>query len=93
MAKTLMKLSIAIAVCAGAMCLDVPASRAFGDAPWCAMISLGGGGIWWDCEYRTFEACGANADHAFCNLNPSPGPSMAAAAAPPEHRKRHTQRH
>src|ERR1700758_2094296 len=31
-------------------------SLAYGDAPWCAVINLGKH-VYWDCQYRTFEAC------------------------------------
>ena len=26
-------------------------------APWCAMIEIGKGSVYWDCQYRSFEDC------------------------------------
>jgi len=44
-------------------------------APWCAMIQLGHGGSYWDCQYYSFEDCyrrgnilGGN--RGFCNVSP-----------------------
>lgn len=96
MANTIMRLTIAIAAFALAMCFNIPAGRAgFGDAPWCAMINKGTGEVYLDCQYRTFEECrsAAAADRGFCNVNPAPGPSVPAAVAPPRHHKRHAQQH
>jgi hypothetical protein len=89
----IMRLTIAAAALAAAMCSDVPASRAFGDAPWCSAKNLGAGGVYWDCQYRTFEACYPNglADRGGCYLNPSPGPTTATTAAYPRHQKLHGQ--
>jgi hypothetical protein len=88
----IMRLTIAAAALAAAMCSDIPASRAFGDAPWCSVKS-GGDSVYWDCEYRTFEACYPNglADRGGCYLNPSPGPTTATTAAYPRHQKLHGQ--
>jgi hypothetical protein len=30
------------------------------EAPWCAVIELGRGSIYWDCQYRSFEECYRN---------------------------------
>jgi len=88
-----MKLAIAVAALTAAMCFDVPVSHAYGDAPWCAVVSLGAGEVVWDCQYRTVEACVPNViagNRGFCNPNPAwshrhpPGP-----AAPPHYRKRY----
>jgi hypothetical protein len=27
------------------------------NAPWCAVIGLGPGTVYWDCQYGSFEAC------------------------------------
>ena len=90
--RTTTKLAIAAAagVTTGSM-FGASAGYAYGDAPWCAVISLGKGDVYWDCQYRTVEECGPNViagNRGFCNLNPWPGP--AAAAAP---LKRHSKRH
>ena len=65
----------------------------FGDAPWCAVISIGQGSVYWDCQYPTFEACYhlgniLAGNCGFCNLNPWPGPSQVV---PHRHPKRHAQ--
>ena len=42
-------------------------------SPWCAVISMGTGGVYWDCQYSTFEACYPNVlagSRGFCNHNP-----------------------
>jgi len=43
------------------------------EGPWCAVISLGPGSIYEDCQYRTFEQCRPNVlagNRGFCNINP-----------------------
>jgi Protein of unknown function (DUF3551) len=79
---------------AAAFCFDVPASHAFGDAPWCAVKNIGRGD-YWDCQYRTFEACYPNAlaDRGSCYLNPWPGPATPSTAAYPRHLKRYARQH
>jgi hypothetical protein len=76
------------------MCIDMPSGFAFGDAPWCAVIELGTGEAYWDCEYRSVEQCVPNVlagNRGFCNVNPWPG-ATAKAVAPPAHRLRKAQR-
>jgi hypothetical protein len=88
------RLLIAAAALPLAMCLDVPAGYAFGNAPWCAVMEVGTGEMYWDCEYATVEQCVPNVvagNRGFCNLNPWPGP-YASAAVQPTHRKRHFHR-
>ena len=93
MKAIIMRLTIAAAALAAAKCSDVPASRAFGDAPWCSVKSLGAGGPYWDCQYRTFDECYPNAlaDRGFCNVNPWPGPATPVASAHPMHQKPRAQ--
>jgi uncharacterized protein DUF3551 len=91
--KTTMRVTMAIAALAAATGCEVRSSRASGDAPWCQMINEGGGGVYFDCQYRTFDACQAVAgatDHGFCNVNPWPGPATPRAMTSPAHQKRHT---
>jgi len=88
------RLLIAAAAFVAAINLNVPASHAFGDAPWCAVMEEGNGEMYWDCEYKTVEQCAPNVvagNRGFCNLNPWPGP-YASAAARPTHRKRQLRR-
>ncbi len=43
-------------------------------APWCAVISLGDGDAYWDCQYRSLEECVPNVlagNRGFCNPNPA----------------------
>ena len=88
--KTLAKLTFGIAALAAATSFGTLTSRAFGNAPWCAVKSLGKGDVYWDCQYGTFAACYPNAlaDRGFCNVNPWPGPSQVV---PYKYKKRHAQ--
>jgi hypothetical protein len=92
-----MKFAIALAALAAAVCFGVPAAWAVGDAPWCAVINLGAGDVYWDCEYRTVEECVPNVlagNRGFCNLNPEgPGPSAPHRVAHAPHRNRHLSQH
>ena len=50
-----------------------PALAQVGNAPWCAVISLGTGDVYWDCQYATIEQCVPNVlagNRGFCNHNP-----------------------
>ncbi len=43
------------------------------EAPWCAVVSLGPGSDYWDCQYRSLEQCVPNVlagNRGFCNPNP-----------------------
>jgi hypothetical protein len=84
-----MRWMIAFAAFAAGMSFEVPAGHAFGDAPWCAVVTLGAGEVHWDCQYRTVEECVPNVlagNRGFCNPNPQPGP-----VAYPKYRKRHVR--
>lgn len=82
------------ALVAAMICLDVSPSQAqyYGDAPWCAVISIGTGSVHWDCEYNTVEACVPNVlagNRGFCGNNPyytGPRPGTAAVAHHPRYR-------
>jgi Protein of unknown function (DUF3551) len=42
-------------------------------APWCAVIEMGLGSVYWDCQYRSIEECRPNVlagNRGFCNPNP-----------------------
>jgi hypothetical protein len=85
------RLIAAIAVAAAVTCLGAASGRAGGDAPWCAVINIGAGTVYWDCHYRTVEECVPNViagNRGFCNLNPWPGPSQVV---PYKHQKRHAR--
>jgi hypothetical protein len=62
------------AVILAAMSFDSRPAKASGDAPWCAVISLGVDSSYEDCRYRSFEECRPNVlagNRGFCNPNPS----------------------
>ena len=75
----------------GAACASEcrPATPVYGDAPWCAVMNIGTGEMYWDCQYQTFDACVPNViagNRGFCNVNPTYVP---AAVAPASHYARH----
>jgi len=91
--KTLAKLTFGVAALAAATSFGTAPSHASGNAPWCAVIEIGTGSIYWDCQYPTFEACYhlgniLAGNRGFCNLNPWPGPSQVV---PYKHPKRRVQ--
>ena len=88
MAKIPAKLTIGFAAIAVVTWSGTSSGQAYGDAPWCAVVDRKGE-VYWDCQYRTFEACYPNViagDRGFCNLNPWPGPSNPVAY---KHQKQH----
>ena len=68
-----------------------PARAQVGNAPWCAVISMGPGSVYWDCQYWSVEACVPNVlagNRGFCNHNPGyEGPPARPRLS--HHRKRH----
>jgi hypothetical protein len=90
--KIAIKLAMATAALVTGTLFVVSAGLAFGNAPWCAVTTLGRGDVYWDCQYRTIEQCVPNViagNRGFCNLNPY-GPGPTAVAVP---LKRHHKRH
>jgi hypothetical protein len=78
-AKTLAKLTVGVAALATATWFGTSTGRAYGDAPWCAVIPLSGD-VYWNCQYRSVEECAPNVvagNRGFCALNPWPGPYQA----------------
>jgi hypothetical protein len=61
---------------AGAALISVsisPLNAEASEAPWCAVISRGGGNVKWDCTYRSIEECRPNViagNLGFCNPSP-----------------------
>jgi hypothetical protein len=90
--KTTIQLMLATASLAAAFCFNISASQAYGDAPWCAVVSIGVGDVLWDCHYYSVEECRPNViagNRGFCNHNPAwVAPKTVAH---PMHRKRHVQ--
>ena len=93
MLKTLAKLTFGVAALAAATSFGTSPSHAYGDAPWCAVINIGAGTVYWDCQYRTVEECVPNVlagNRGFCNLNPWPGPSQVVPYTY-QHQKRYAR--
>jgi hypothetical protein len=64
---------VAIAALAGAL-FGLQPVQAY-EAPWCAVIELGRGSIYWDCQYRSFDECYRKGNilagnRGFCNPSP-----------------------
>ena len=60
----------AIAALAGVFVGLQPAKA---QAPWCAVITMGQGSVYWDCSYGSIEACRPNVlagNRGWCNPNP-----------------------
>jgi len=94
MLKTPAKLIFCIAALTAATSFGTSTSRAFGDAPWCAVVNRKGE-VYWDCQYRTFAACYPN---PLADRGPWPGPSQVVPykhkkrqVVPYKHKKRHAQ--
>jgi hypothetical protein len=68
-------------------------AQAYGDAPWCAVISVGWGEMHWECEYNSIEACRPNVlagNRGFCNPNPAyRGPKRHDMQRHHRHRRRY----
>jgi hypothetical protein len=68
----MLRIILAAAAVTAVMSFDGRPARAY-EAPWCAVISLGMGDAYWDCQYRSFEECAPNVlagNRGFCNPNP-----------------------
>jgi hypothetical protein len=62
------------------------------EGPWCAMMSMGNGSVYEDCQYASFEACRPNVlagNRGFCNQNPR---WVGSPDAKPRARKRQQAR-
>ncbi len=47
---------IFVAVAALGVLFFGPTTQAY-EAPWCAVIGVSQGSVYWDCQYRSFEDC------------------------------------
>jgi hypothetical protein len=75
MAKTIRAATRLIIIASAVLCFQIRPSSAqyYGDAPWCAVVSVGTGSVVWYCYYRSVEECAPNViagTRGFCNLNP-----------------------
>src|SRR5262245_18476322 len=80
-----------LATVAAVAVVPVVQQPAKAQAPWCAVINLGTGNVYWDCRYRSIEQCRPNVlagNRGFCNPNP-----YFAAAYYPGERRRYRKRH
>ena len=67
--------TILVAAAALASVSFSPGHEAGAAAPWCAVISLGPGSVYWDCQYSSFEDCYRRGNilagnRGFCNHDP-----------------------
>jgi hypothetical protein len=72
MEATMTRLMFAVGVALVGMSFNLQPANAY-TAPWCAVISLGTGSVYWDCQYSSFEQCLPNVlagNRGFCNHNP-----------------------
>ena len=91
--NTIMQSVLAVAAFSAALCFEIPAGRAFGIEPWCAVVSIGTGNVIWDCQYRSIEECRPNViagNRGFCNLNPW---YESKTFGPRKYQKRHMRQH
>ena len=63
------------------------------NAPWCAVIEVTRGSVYWDCQYRSFEDCYRRGNilagnRGFCNHSPYYVPGSAKQR---QTRKRHAR--
>ena len=64
----------AVATVAAALEFGLQPAAAY-EAPWCAVVSMGTGSVYWDCQYRSFEECYRKGNvlagnRGWCNPNP-----------------------
>jgi hypothetical protein len=67
-----------LVLAAGAFVLLTGSAQAEGNAPWCAVLSMGYGNSVWDCRYVSVEHCRPNVvagNRGFCVPNYSVAPS------------------
>ena len=84
------------AVMTALLALPTVASAEYGPAPWCAVVSIGNGGVYWDCSYATAAECAPNViagNRGFCNRNPYFEGRAAEAGGDCRMVRRHVFRH
>lgn len=67
-----MRIVLVAAIALAAMSFDARSVQA-GEGPWCAVIAVGTGAIYEDCQYYSFEQCRPQVlagNRGFCNPNP-----------------------
>jgi Protein of unknown function (DUF3551) len=84
----MMRFMMTVAVVVAAVEFGPPAVKAY-EAPWCAVINMGRGEAYWDCQYRTVEQCVPvilTGNRGFCNPNPA---YVGEIAPTKKHKGRH----
>ena len=83
-------------IAAAVLAVHLQPAQARPEAPWCAVISMGWGDVFWDCQYNSIEECRPNViagNRGFCNHNPAfQGPSAPGAEQPVKHGKHYKHR-
>ena len=75
----MIRILLAAAAVIGAAAFDARAARAY-EAPWCAVVGVGKGSVYWDCQYRSLDECVPHVlagNRGSCNPNPSYRGAMA----------------
>lgn len=93
----MMRIALSIATLAAVLCFGVRPGQAgtYGEAPWCAVVETGGGGVERDCEYFSIEECSPNViagNRGICQMNPYYRGAPAPAGYPRRGRYRHRHR-
>ncbi len=87
----MMKIVCAVAVVIAVMALDQRAAQA-NAAPWCTVLEVTDGNMFWDCQYRSFEDCYPHlfeGNRGFCNQNPAYQGEPPRQHAPRRHVRPH----
>jgi hypothetical protein len=95
----MMRIAVSIATLSVIFGCGVSSGRAgtYGYAPWCAVTSLGGGDMDWDCEYASVAQCSPAViagNRGFCSMNPYFVPGYPPSPPSPyakHHRHRYPQ--
>jgi hypothetical protein len=90
-----MRVVLIAAVFLTAMLFDLRPAPAAGHAPWCAVLNMGPGDAYWDCQYASSEACRPNVlagNRGFCNPNPRFEGWYGPGEPPRKHGKRRYRR-
>jgi hypothetical protein len=84
------------AVFAGAVLLDARPAPAYtnvvSQAPWCAVLNMGTGDVFWDCHYSSIAECRPTVlagNRGWCN----PNPYFVGYYGPPDGPRRHIRRY
>ena len=89
------RFALAAAVVIAALTFDLsPASAREG--PWCAVINMGWGGVYWDCQYNSIEECRPNViagNRGYCNHNPGWEGGKVTSTQHKVRKKRHAKQY